>query len=162
MTRTLPPRHAVGACLLAAAALLLTACETARKLLRPTVALTDLSFEVARGANGNAPFAVELVAPPDDELLAKLQALSAEQWFDPQANFKRDYPKLRTWYYELTPGLRMRLNPTPFARARASGLLLFAHYQGKGAYRLRLDTYPKATVLFADKDIALAAVPASR
>ncbi len=145
----------VLACLLA-----LGGCSSVRALWPSKIALSDLSFEVARQANGGMPFAVELVAAGDDELVTHLQTLRADQWFDPASNLKADYPKtLRSWYYELTPGLQLRERPTPFAGARARGLFLFAHYEGKGAYRLRLDSYARATVRFVEKEIVLEGTP---
>jgi type VI secretion system protein len=126
----------------------------------PRIALRELSFEVAPAANDNMPFAVELVAVADEAVLAKLLALSAAQWFDPQSNLKRDYPlALQTWYYELTPGQRLELKPTPFAGRPSRGLLLFANYKTAGPYRLRLDTYEHASVLFGATAIEIAEPP---
>jgi ABC-type uncharacterized transport system auxiliary subunit len=59
----------------------------------PSIALRELSFEVAPAANDNMPFAVELVAVADEATLAKLLTVSAAQWSDPQSNLKRDYPR---------------------------------------------------------------------
>jgi len=155
----LSPRAALPAAL--CVLLALQGCSSVRAMLPPSkIALSDLSFEVARGANGGMPFAVELVAAGDDELVARLQALRADQWFDPASNLKADNPKtLKSWYYELTPGLQLRERPAPFTGTRARGLFLFAHYEGKGAYRLRLDSYARATVRFVEKEIVLEGTP---
>jgi type VI secretion system protein len=129
-------------------------------LFKPKIALRELAFEVAPSANDNMPFAVELVATADDEVLKKLLTLSAAQWFDPQTNIKRDFPKdVRSWYFELTPGQRMAINPTPFGNTPGKGLVLFAHYKGQGAYRLRLDSFNKAKVIFAATAIRIDAPP---
>ena len=171
--RSLPDPHAVATPLalrhrrrslllvaLPAALLALHGCATVRNLMPAKIALSDLSFDVARQANGGMPFAVELVAANDEELVTRLQTLRADQWFDPASNLKADYPKtLKSWYYELTPGLQLREQPTPFAGARGRGLFLFARYEGKGAYRLRLDSYARATVRFVEKEIVVEGTP---
>lgn len=138
---------------------LASACS-APTLFKPKIALRELAFEVATSANDNSPFAVELVATGDDEVLNKLLAMSAAQWFDPQTNLKRDFPKdVQSWYFELTPGQRMALKPTPFRNKPAKGLVLFAHYKGQGAYRLRLDSFDKAKVIFSANAIRIDAPP---
>lgn len=135
-----------------------SACST--PMFKPKIALRELSFEVAPSANDNSPFAVELVATGDDEVLKKLLALSAAQWFDPHTNIKRDFPKdVQSWYFELTPGQRMALKPTPFGNKPGKGLVLFANYKGQGAYRLRLDSFAKAKVIFAATAIRIDAPP---
>lgn len=130
-------------------------------LFKAKIALSELTFEVAPGANDDTPFAVELVAVSDDEVLKKLQMLTAAQWFDPQSNWRRDYPKaLQTWYYELTPDRRFALpQPLPFARRPAQGLLLFANYKAQGAHRLRLESFKKAKVVFAAATIDVDPLP---
>ncbi|QNA89240.1 hypothetical protein G4G28_13575 [Massilia sp. Dwa41.01b] len=106
------------------------------------------------------PLRIELVAAGDEQLLARLLELSAAQWFDPLANYRRDYPAtLRSWDYELPPGATLHLQPAPCAGAKAAGLVLFASYKGKGAYRLRLDPYRKAVVTFGAIDASVAGTP---
>lgn len=137
---------------------IVSACSA--PFFKSRIALNDLTFEVAPEANDASPFAVELVAVDDDEVLKKLLSLSAAQWFDPNSNLKRDYPQvLKTWYYEITPGQRMYFKPTAFTRQAAQGLLLFANYKGEGAYRLRLDNLKKAIVLFSNNEVRVAMTP---
>lgn len=135
--------------------LILSACST--PFFKPRIALNDLTFEVAPQANDSSPIAVELVVVSDEEVLKKLLTLSAAQWFEQNANLKRDYPQqLQSWYYEITPGQRMSFKPTEFSRQQGHGLLLFANYRGTGAYRLRLDVYSQATILFSDSEVRVA------
>jgi hypothetical protein len=139
----------------------LAGCAATKSLFQPKIALTEVRFEVARNANDTAAFPAELVAVSDEALLAKLLATSADQWFDPDAPFKRDYPAaaLQTWYYELTPGLSLRVRQPQFGKRGLLAVLLFAHYQGKGNYRLRLDQVAQAHVRFAEKTIERADRP---
>lgn len=129
-------------------------CST--PFFKPRIALRELVFDVAPGANDNSPFALELVATSDDAVLAKLLALTAAQWFDPQSNLKRDFrAELRTWYYEPTPGSRVVVPTAGFAGTPGKGLLLFANYKSPGAHRLRLDSLTKATVVFAGDTVRI-------
>jgi type VI secretion system protein len=132
-------------------------CSTT--LFKPKIALRELQFEVAPNANDSTPFAVDIVAVSDEDVLKKLQSTNAAQWFDPQSNLKRDYPQaLKVWNFELTPNSRL-VAPAEFAGRPAQGLLLFANYKTAGAHRLRLETYKKASIEFAAGDISVDAVP---
>lgn len=138
--------------------LLLSGCKTS--FITPHIALRELSMEASVKANDVSPVAVELVAIQDEELAKKLLSLTAGQWFDPAANWKIDYPKvLQTWYYEITPGQRIVLSPTEFSGRSGYALLLFANYKGSGVYRLRLDSFQKASVMFMEKDVKLQVIP---
>lgn len=146
--------------MLIAAAFSLGGCGAAKALLQPRIALKDVTFEVLEKANDATPFSVDLVAVSDEALLPALLAMSAAQWFNPAANnLKRDYPAptLRSWYYELTPGQKMAAEDAQFGVRGIRAVFLFANYKGKGAYRLRLDATPHATVRFSDKTVELAA-----
>jgi len=147
----------IGLVLLAVAT---TGCSPTA-LLKPRMALDDLTFEVEPGANEDTPIALDLVAVDNEELFDKLPYLTASQWFDPQANFARDFSaSLRIWRYELPPNTRMRLpQPLPFAHLPGRGLLLFANYQTPGAHRLRLDAFRKAHIMFGPRDISVQALP---
>jgi type VI secretion system protein len=132
-------------------------CSTG--LFKPRIALRELHFEVAANANDTTPFAVDIVAVSDEDVLKKLQLINAAQWFDPQSNLKRDYPQaLMVWNYELTPNSSLAPDPE-FAGQKAQGLLLFANYKTAGAHRLRLEKYKKASIAFAAGDISVDAAP---
>lgn len=136
----------------------LPGCST--PLFKPRIALNELHLKADSAANGDMPFAVELVTVSDADMLKQLQGLTAAQWFQRKAELKRDFPQdLQSWYYELVPGGSIALRPTPFSKKPAQGLLLFANYSGHGAYRLRLDTYAKATVQFSESDLRLVIPP---
>ena len=138
--------------------LLLAGCKST--LFTPAIELADLRLDVARQANDNAAFAVELVMVDDAELLQKILALDPAQWFETGAKLRRDYPQdMQGWYYELVPGQQYHIAPTPFDGKRARALLLFANYGGRAAYRLRLEQLAKARVLFQENGIELAKTP---
>lgn len=148
------------ASILSSALVFFGGCTAAKTLFHSKIALNEVNFEVSRKANDSTPFSVELIALSDETLLPALLAMSADQWFDPEANFKRDHPTaVQTWYYELTPGLHLQVRDAPFKQRSTRAVLLFANYKGKGAYRMRLDTYRRATVQFSEKTIELAERP---
>jgi type VI secretion system protein len=156
-SRFSPARTAYLVC---GAVLLLGGCAATKSLLQPSIALKDVTFEVSAKANDATPFSVDLVAVSDETLVPALLAMSAAQWFDPATNIKRDaQTTLRSWNYELTPGLNMPVKDAQFGGRGTRAVFLFANYKGKGAYRLRLDATPHATVRFADKTVELAAKP---
>jgi type VI secretion system protein len=129
-------------------------CKT--NFFAPRVALADFSVIAAANANDDSPVAFEIVMVKDEALAGKLLTLTAAQWFDPAATWKTDFPQqLQTWYYEIPPGQQIVLNPTEFAGKSSYAVLLFANYRNNNPNRLRLETYSKATVLFAEKDIKL-------
>lgn len=150
--------HSLRFLITAISALLLLPLAAACSFMQPAprIELGELVLDVTPLANNDGAFPVEIVAVADEELLKKLIGLSASQWFDAAAALRRDYPQtLASWYYELVPGQRLPLRPLPFAGRRAYGLLLYAGYDGRGAYRLRLDGLPRARVLFGERDLAL-------
>ncbi|NHZ66139.1 type VI secretion protein [Massilia sp. CCM 8694] len=140
--------------------LAISGCAATKSLFQPKIALKQVQFVVDATANDATPFAVDLVAVSDESLVPALLALTAAQWFDPGANIKRDYPdRVHCWSYELTPGMSKPVDDAGFAVRGTRAVLLFANYKGKGAYRLRLDATPKATVRFADKTVRMEGNP---
>lgn len=146
----------------ATAALLLTLLVGCNSIpfFQHKIATREMVLDVGEDANDRSAIAVELVAVGDDALLAKLQDLSADQWFATRANWQRDFPDtLQSWSYEIPPGRTLQLKPTPFAGQRAKALLLFAQYKKTGAHRLRLDSYPRVMVHFAEQEMQLEPLP---
>lgn len=130
------------------------------QLFKPRIGLAELSFDVAKTANDNRPIEVELVSTSDAELFKKLLALPAAEWFDPRNNFQQDYPRtLQRWHYELTPGQLLILKPTPFAGQPGLGMVLFANYNTAGPFRLRVDTFSKARIVFSEHSLRVEAPP---
>jgi|GEM_PF-1594614 len=148
------------ACALTVAVFALGGCAATKSLLQPKIALRQVQFVVTPKANDATPFSVDLVAISDEALVPVLLAMPAAQWFDPVANVRNDYQdRVRCWSYELTPGMSMPVEDAKFTVRGVRAVLVFANYKGKGAYRVRLDATPKATVWFDDKTVRLADNP---
>jgi len=103
------------------------------------VAVRRIAIVVADEANENAPIALDLVHVSDrPPLAAALAELSAAQWFERRAQYRRDWPRdldIRSW--EVVPGQVLpeeRLG----APAVSDDAFLFALYRAPGMHRARL------------------------
>src|SRR5262245_37269931 len=96
MTRTL-----VGLSATAAAALLSVFCAS------PAGTRLQLQVTVAHDVNDDRPIPVDVVFVWDKALAAKVDALSAKDWFDKRDAFRRDDPQERAFTvrdFEWVPG----------------------------------------------------------
>lgn len=117
---------------------------------KPTIKLNSVSFSVATSANDDTPIPIDLVAVDDEELLKKLLALPASQWFEQRAQLQRDFPQaLFVWSKELVPGQRLDITDAPLKGQRGSVVLVYAGYSSPGMHRLRLDQQ-KNVILYLD------------
>ncbi len=126
-------------------------------LWQSRVDITSVVIDVAQDANDNAPVAVDIVAISDPILIAQIQSLSAEQWFNAKPQFLRDAPNaLHIWSLELVPGSHFVSETNPLKGLSADAILLFARYRSEGEHRLRLDETTSLHLLLMTNDIALA------
>lgn len=132
--------------------LLLGGCASSG-LFGRDVTVRRIAISVAPGANENAPIALDLVYVSDRPPLATaLAELTAAEWFERRAQFKRDWPRdleVRSW--EVVPGqiLPEERLPSPEVSSEA---LFFALYQAPGVHRARLAEGGRVTVrLLADE-----------
>lgn len=126
-------------------------------LWQSRVDITSVVIDVAQDANDNAPVAVDIVAISGPILIAQIQSLSAEQWFNAKPQFLRDAPNaLHIWSLELVPGSRFVSETNPLKGLSADAILLFARYRSEGEHRLRLDETTSLHLLLMTNDIALA------
>lgn len=129
--------------------LCLPACSVF-SMFKPTIKLSSVSFSVASQANDDTPIPVDLVVVDDEELLKKLLALPAAQWFEQRAQLQRDFPlALYVWSKELVPGQRLDVSDAPVKGQRGSVVLVYAGYSSPGMHRLRLDQQ-KNVILYLD------------
>ncbi|PWT90875.1 MAG: hypothetical protein C5B56_04715 [Proteobacteria bacterium] len=136
--------------LLAAAFLSLTSgCRKAR--------IICLRTEVVSAANQNQPVAVDVLLVRDKDLIKKLMAMPASDWFEKRAQIMRDYPdpkELVVFHREWVPGQvvpcsSLALKPMPRAT------ILFAHYFGKGDHRARLINGKSAAIHLGEEDVEI-------
>jgi type VI secretion system protein len=104
----------------------------------------QLQVRVAPDANDVRPVPVDVVFVWDKELAAKVEALSAKEWFDRKPQFRRDDPTekaltVREW--EWVPGQTVSdidLSVRATARKWLRAIFVFANYRTEGPHRLRL------------------------
>ena len=119
-----------------------------------------IEVEVARGANGNWPIPVALVAARDPKLLDKLLGMTAKQWYVDREQIRRDFPggtAFREWEWEYVPG---QVVPAQLVEieGEALGAVLFANYRAPGEHRVRLPPRTSIGVILGNDEPAI--VPA--
>ncbi len=121
----------------------------------PTVFTKVVQIQVAAKANLNQSIAFDLVIVKEKELLEKLLAMSARDWFDQRRQWKRDHPAgLSTWEWELVPA--QQVEPFRLGGADdAAAVLIFAGYATEGPHRARLDPYEVVTIELGEKGFEL-------
>lgn len=142
------PALAIARSLSLLACALLAACSTPR-MPDPF----DINMIVAVDANQHAPFAFELVHVLDQAALARLPRTSAE-WFQPRPPEAYPGGSIRTWYYELAPGLTKRIShPAPHGAVAVVG---YAYYIDQtGQPMIDLTGYRKVTMRFGRDRVEL-------
>jgi type VI secretion system protein len=122
-----------------AVALIMTSQISGCSLLASKVDLQKVTIDVEPQANGNTPLALDFVAASDAQMLERLKATPASQWFEQRQQLQRDYPKgFSVWSLEVVPGQLITFNDNPLQGVHAEGVLLFARYSSQGAHRLLL------------------------
>jgi type VI secretion system protein len=110
-------------------------------------------------ANSNAPVMLSVLVVYKRDVLEKLQAISAKQWFQKREQFLRDHPKdIEEVVWEFVPG---QLAP-PFSRDvrwNAVQGVIFANYRAPGDHRYLFD--PRGTTQITCGQKALTVVTTS-
>lgn len=89
--------------------------------------------------NSNQPLTVEIVSGNGASLIAKVSALTAQDWFSQRAALLKNYPNdIRSSKWEILPGMGIAIT---LMHQPSQAIFLFANYAGPGEHRLRLDTF---------------------
>lgn len=116
-----------------------------------------LEFSVAPRANQNSPVPLSVVAVRDPKLIAKLEEMTAKQWFDQRAQLRRDFPGDDTfteWEWEYVP----EQTPPPVVieiDGRALAAFLFANYSGPGDHRFRIGPFRRLRIDVGVDEVAI-------
>ena len=99
----------------------------------------ELEVRAEEAANNEYPLAMDVVYVYDDELLAKLLAMTAREWFEQRQSLMNaaDEGTFDTWSWEWTPG-----HDTTVAlpiRSSVAGAVVFVNYFSSGQHRARID-----------------------
>jgi type VI secretion system protein len=99
----------------------------------------DLEVRAEETANNEYPLAMDVVYVYDDELLAKVLAMTAREWFDQRQTLMNtvDEGTLDTWSWEWTPGHDTTV-AIPLSGS-VVGAVVFVNYFSVGQHRARID-----------------------
>jgi type VI secretion system protein len=126
-------------CYVVGVSVLAFACATPSRSAR-----LRLQVSVAADANQDRPIPVDLVFVWDKKTAAKLDALTAKDWFDKKPQFRQEDPAeralaIREW--EWVPGQavpEIDMSVPAAARRWLEAIYVFANYRTEGPHRFRL------------------------
>ena len=135
----------------------LTACGIGARARALIGQKMRVQVHVADTANQQNPVALDLVLVYDKKLLKELLKLSAADWFDKRAQFRRDYPAgqgFEAWGWEWVPGQNVPLQKVPL-KPKAKGGVVFANYFSPGEHRARIQPNKSFQVDLRETDFAV-------
>lgn len=104
----------------------------------------EMRVTVAEDLNADSPVAVELLVVYDAKLLATLQSMTAQSWFQQRDKLLQQYSEvnhdLDAWMWEWVPGQVVREQRRRF-KIGARGALIFANYFSAGDHRANVDPF---------------------
>ena len=137
----------------AAAASLLAGCgaldtmKTAMVKVKSAVGLggtrltwSEVVISAGDGANQNTATAVDVVLVLEEEMVAKVAALSAAKWLQGRNDLQRTYPgTLVVRSFEVAPGQILRVPGDRFGTPNVLAVFVFADYLVPGEHRMRVE-----------------------
>ncbi len=153
------PRPAAAFLLLAVCAgLLLSACGGYRFVQSLGGRQVHISVVNTERANLNNPVALDFLLVFNEKTETEAGKLTARQWFDKKAQFKRDHivnVDYLLYEYEFVPGDPVPVIDIPFTVSGRS-LLVYADYYTPGEHRVRVDPQKDATITLKERGFTLA------
>lgn len=139
---------AVFACSLALAGCgIYSGTKSALTEMLGTPPVKSLGLVATSPANGGYPVAVDVVFVYDQGAWEALPKLKAGEWFTGRSDMKSRYAtQLDVLSWELVPGQRVDNVELPPRLRAAVGAVVFADYNGPGAYRAVLQSRSKVLV----------------
>ena len=124
---------------------------TTRSLFGETM---DMHIRVDSIANDEYPLAMTMVYVYDDDLLTKLLALSAKQWYDTEAQLReQEGSKLDAYQWEWIPGQDTTVS-VPLG-ASAAGAIIFVNYFNDGQHRVRVEPNRDIDIVMGFDDVKI-------
>jgi type VI secretion system protein len=100
----------------------------------------DVNITIAENANRDNPVAVDLILIYNEELVAKLLNLPAQEWFKKRDQFKQDFPRdtgFDSWEWEWVPNQHVSPLSLPM-KTSVKAVIIFANYGTEGDHRARV------------------------
>jgi hypothetical protein len=146
-----------GICALLALAAL--GCGTGSRSLFGGDASVRLDADPA--INQDSPVALELVVVYDKDLLEKLAAMTARDWFKGRDQIHKDHPgddDFVSMSWEMVPGQSLPAQSLSFGGG-ARGGVVFADYFSEGPHRVRVDPHQNLRIHLQADDFVVEATP---
>ena len=142
-------------CALSLSLLVLAGCGLVARTQRMFGGALPLEVTISAGANQASPVAVDLLVVYDQQVLDRLLALSAREWFQQREQWKRDHPgAFEAWGWEWVPGQAVPRQVAEY-RAGAKAALVFADYLTPGTHRVQLDPHAPARLILGEGTLAV-------
>ena len=118
---------------------------------------TRIELTADYDANNSSPTPVDLVFVYEEQLLARLQTMSANDWFA-WRNGRVGIPEKAAFWlsHEVGPGQTRTITDFPDARNRALALVVFADYKTPGVHREIVQHDRMVQVFLHDEDFSVA------
>lgn len=115
--------------------------------------------EIDPTANLNSPVAVEVLVVYDKQVLDRVMALSARDWFINRDQFRRDHPEgFTSQEWEWAPGQVVPPLELAFGVGARAGVV-FADYATAGTHRALLDPHQNVRIRFQDQGFTVEPLP---
>jgi type VI secretion system protein len=108
-------------------------------------------------ANLNHPVAMDFVLVFSEKMETEVLKLTARQWFEKKAQFRRDYIENEHYLlfqYEFVPGETEPVIEVPYTVSGRS-LVLFADYLTPGEHRVRVDPHKDLTITLLERNFSV-------
>ena len=137
-------------CVLGVSALALSCAPVVRS------ARLRLQVSVSPNVNQDQPIPVDLVFVWDKKTAAKVEALSAKDWFEKKRQFRQEDPSektlaIREWEWvpgQAVPDIDMEVRPAE--RRWLQAIFVFANYRTEGPHRFRVEQGSAALQLLSE------------
>jgi type VI secretion system protein len=136
-------------------ALATTGCGLIAKTRRLTGGRLPVQIALSDQLNQNSPVAVDLVVVYDKKFLARLEELSARDWFEKRDQFLRDYPDaFESWLWEWTPDQEAQSRELD-VKIGAKGGVVFADYFSPGQHRAFFNPHKPIRLSLEDREFMI-------
>lgn len=124
-----------------------------------TIRTRMVELDVAAGANGDNPVALDLVLAYDPALVEQLAGLSAADWFRRRGEIRLAFPTVvEVSSFEVVPGQPGLVHEVSEKGEEAIAAFVFADYASQGPHRARVDALERFAVRLGPRDFSIEAV----
>ena len=127
-----------------------------------TIRTRMIELDVATGANGDNPVALDVVLAYDPALVEQLVGLSAADWFRRRGEIGLAFPTgVEVSSFEVVPGQPGLVHEISQRGEDAIAAFVFADYASRGPHRARVDALERFALRLGPKDFSIEAAVSS-